>query len=330
MEYIFMNHDGVWDTEKYTMKQMFKKDTTVKYENKKVDEILSYIDENKNNANKCIIFHSHSRSYNEVKILDYISQYDSECFLLKIVFFIYDFWPKNISPYKDAMTRLIKVKNHYLFTFASDVERLSIIWNDNKIRERSHKIICDDLCCAYPLSFVEYNMNPKMKIALSGSHTKLFYPERALMYDLSKQNKNIEVMAIKKESDSNMYSRRLSQYICCFATSVFINHTKESKIRSTNTIPMKVYEILASGSLLLYPRSEEKYLNEIGIYNNVNCILCDISEPSINKMIDYILDANNRKTIDNIRKRGQEHAEQNLNMDVRYQQIKDKIRNYIE
>tara|TARA_Y100000389_G_scaffold192882_1_gene220905 strand:+ start:590 stop:919 length:330 start_codon:yes stop_codon:yes gene_type:complete len=83
------------------------------------------------------------------------------------------------------------------------------------------------------------------------------------------------------------------------------------KYESSNNILLKVYEILAGGSLLLYPKDEEKYINEIGLYDKQNCWLID-KENNIPEQCSYIINPNNRGQLEKIRLAGYNHAITNL------------------
>ena len=86
-------------------------------------------------------------------------------------------------------------------------------------------------------------------------------------------------------------------------------------------ILLKTFEILASGSLLIMPLSEEKFLAEIGIINQENCILIDFDK-DLNEQIISILDINNRDYINNIRYKGYVHAKNNLNTEIKFNNLK--------
>lgn len=121
------------------------------------------------------------------------------------------------------------------------------------------------------------------------------------------------------------YTTRLNKYICCFASSVYIKHFKDNQIHNIHAILLKVYEILASGSLLLCPKSEEPYLNEIGLFHKQNMFIIDMN--NIDPTITFILSLNNRNLIDSIRKKGHEYAKNKLNSKLKYIEIKDKLNN---
>jgi hypothetical protein len=100
------------------------------------------------------------------------------------------------------------------------------------------------------------------------------------------------------------------------------------QLANTHLILLKYYEILASGSLLLCPKSEEKQLNNIGLYSDANCIICSMED--IEKIVSYITDEKNRGHIDVIRKAGQEHAINSLNGNIKYQQFREILGKMID
>lgn len=116
-------------------------------------------------------------------------------------------------------------------------------------------------------------------------------------------------------SINNNYNKILNNYIACFTSSVYIYNKTEKKVSNTNMILLKTFEILASGSLLLMPLSEEKYLEKIGIINNKNCILLDFNK-DLNEQINFILD--NLEYINNIRYNGYLFGKNELNSDNKF------------
>jgi hypothetical protein len=91
--------------------------------------------------------------------------------------------------------------------------------------------------------------------------------------------------------------------------------------RNTHTIVQKVFEILASGTLLLYPLHEAKYIQKIGLYHNINCYLIDFTK-DLQKQINYILSNQNLTKINKIRHNGYIHATTNLTSLNKFQEIK--------
>ena len=113
-------------------------------------------------------------------------------------------------------------------------------------------------------------------------------------------------------NNNNNYNMVLNNYIASFTSSVYIYNETEQKMVNTNMILLKTFEILASGSLLLMPISEDIYLRKIGIIDKENCILLDFNK-DLNEQISFILDVNNINYINNIRYNGYLHAKNNLN-----------------
>ena len=81
-----------------------------------------------------------------------------------------------------------------------------------------------------------------------------------------------------------------------------------------HSILLKTFEILASGSLLLVPLHEKKYYEQIGLFDNKNCMLVDIiSDKTIDDKIEYITNLSNSRIIDSIRRNGKNFCEDNFN-----------------
>ena len=71
-----------------------------------------------------------------------------------------------------------------------------------------------------------------------------------------------------------------------------------------NYVNIKVFEIASVGSLLLIQDSIQEQLNELGYFDNVNCIMCN--KNNLIEKIEWILDDNNLEEINIIRKKGME------------------------
>ena len=98
----------------------------------------------------------------------------------------------------------------------------------------------------------------------------------------------------------NNYNLKLNEYIACFSSSVYTN---------LNVILLKTYEILAAGSLLVMPITEEIYLQKIGLYNMQNCYLIDFTK-DIQQQINNIFAKIN--TTNKIRLNGYYYAKSNF------------------
>ena len=165
-------------------------------------------------------------------------------------------------------------------------------------------------CCYGNSNRVKFNINPTNKICLSGRIWDC-YKERSIISKyqhvdilsykfagqtlLEKKSDCIEYL--KKPSCDNIFIKRLSGYIASF-TSSFMN---------THVILMKVFEILSSGSLLVYPKREEEYIKNIGLTDRKNCFLIDFQK-NVQEQINFILDYKNREYINKIRINGYEFS----------------------
>jgi hypothetical protein len=119
----------------------------------------------------------------------------------------------------------------------------------------------------------------------------------------------------------NMYSKMLNSYLCCFASSVYVFNKSIAHSNNTHLILQKVFEILASGSLLLYPLSEKQYIKRIGLIHKNNCYLIDFTK-NVQKQINQILNPINLPHINRIRYNGHLHAINNLSSHKKYSEIK--------
>ena len=166
---------------------------------------------------------------------------------------------------------------------------------------------------------IQINETPIKKIFVTG-YINDTYPLRKYMVELSKSNDNIVVLPHPNYEDKERkhqyinkeYYEKLNEYLCCFNDALTWNY-----------VNIKVFEISAVGSLLLIQDSIEEQLNELGYYNNINCIMCN--KDNLIEKIEWILDDNNLEEINIIRRKGMEITREKNNTEQR----SIKFNNYI-
>jgi hypothetical protein len=211
------------------------------------------------------------------------------------------------------------------YVVCTDYKTLGFFLNKDLTKYKKN-ITSWDMHNCYDNCFVNLNNNPINKILLSGTIDYNCYPER---YKLMKFNN----VCIKERGDNvwtdeKAYSQYLNQYICCFSTSNYPYNMTTNKYEYSSLILLKTYEILGSGSLLLSPLNQKNQLAKIGLIENVNCMFVDMSDDNkIQAKIDFILNEQNRKLIDNIRKNGQNHGRYYLSSKKKYEILKELIIN---
>lgn len=279
---------------------------------KTIAEFEEYVENNNNSNVVAIIYYCLQQYPITLPLMQKIASYDSTKLKLKILVLTYDYWHNGFTkPYLNSIKFLHTPKNHYVHSFAENLEQLGLYHNVNYTPYKD-KYIFLNLWSCYNSSFVKFNDNPIQKIAISGNKDRNTYSERHILTQKAKKDKRIVNLQFVRNNDLS-YNERLNQYICCFSSSVRVRSiiTRSRKYYNTHLIILKYFEILASGSLLLCPDTEEIQLNRFGIYNNINCIMTPMK--SIDEKIDYILNPENREEIDKIRKAGQEIARTQLN-----------------
>lgn len=97
------------------------------------------------------------------------------------------------------------------------------------------------------------------------------------------------------------YLKVLNQYICCFCNTSNVKY-----------ILARIFEITSVGSLLLIEDTLEFYLNSLGFYDMVNCIMCNIE--NVDEKIKFILNDNNHSIISMIRTQGINHSRNKFNI----------------
>jgi hypothetical protein len=284
------------------------------------DEVKDFINNN-NNQNIKIIFNINNdfNDYFEINLMNYIKNNTIYC---NIYFIIEDFWP--VSNLQSIFILDIFNASNYKVLTSVTVELLNSFHNKN-YNNYKNNIININLWSSYKLAFVEFNNNPINKILISGNTAANHYPERELMKSINDtviyqyNNNDIDNKII-----NNNYNKILNNYICCFTSSVYIFNQTENKYINTHCVLLKTFEILASGSLLLMPISEKKYLEKFDIINGVNCLLIDF-EKNLNDQVQLII--NQKDYINKIRYNGYLHSINNLNSYNKFLEFKKIIDN---
>lgn len=173
---------------------------------------------------------------------------------------------------------------------------------------------------AYDKSFMSFNENPIIKIALCGHSSEIAYPDRfSIEQKLNKYPSLYERIPPnrwenfpKNNSDTtNTFSIKLNKYFANIYTCVF-NYKKSTPL-------LKLYEILASGSLLIIPLDHQTTCNKLNLIENVHYKVINFNDEStMLNTINYILSPDNRTEIDTIRRQGQDFCKENLNADWCY------------
>jgi FkbM family methyltransferase len=149
---------------------------------------------------------------------------------------------------------------------------------------------------------IEFNNNSINKIFVSGALADC-YPLRLFINNNIAFKDYIECLAHPSYNNfthdciNNTYYRKLNEYLCCFVDASLYNY-----------VLLKVFEICSVGSLLLVEDTIENELNKLGFYDNINCIFCN--KNNLENKIKWILNVENRHSIDNMRKNGMELVRQ--------------------
>ncbi len=276
-------------------------------------DLLEFIREHHHNPTICLlVYYYEHRDTFILDILDRVNEY--KVFSMKLVFFTFDYWFRPDNPYNDIRKIIYKAKNHHVITFARDLAQLEYLHGTDYAIFQN--LLFFNLWCCYASSFIPFNTNPINKICVSGTISPVAYPERMACIRL----KNVIRLPIENDevrTPNNNYSKRLNMYRCCFSSAPHVIVEGIQKRVNTHLLVLKIFEILAAGSLLLCPDTEEPYLNAIGLVSFKNCIIADMNQ--LSTVIKYI--TRYRRRIDRIRKEGQDYARKYLNSSVRYKQL---------
>jgi hypothetical protein len=289
----------------------------IKYLNK--DEVITFINNNNNNNIKIIFYFQNMPNFGN-SLLEFIkNKIDLKC---NIFFFTFDFWIRNPSEFTLFIKNIYKASNYKVFSFANNLEQINFYHKKIYALYKSN-IIFNNIWCSYDSSFVDFNKNPINKLFISGSITSNYYPDRQKISNF----KNIIIYSYNNsdvKNDTNNYNIELNKYIACFSSSVYVKSFTTNKYENTHAILQKNFEILASGSLLVVPLDEEKYLNEIGLYHKKNCYLINFKQ-NIQKQINYIF--NNLEIINIIRLNGYNYSKEKFNSYLKFIEINNIIQN---
>lgn len=140
---------------------------------------------------------------------------------------------------------------------------------------------------------IDFNNTPIEKIFVSGAVSHL-YPLRQYIFKKQEYIDTLDHPSYKHYKHTiinEVYYKKLSEYLCCFTDASIYNY-----------ILLKVFEICSAGSLLLCDESIQDELYCLGFENNINYMTCN--KENIESKVKWILDKNNRKTVDEIRLKG--------------------------
>ena len=164
-----------------------------------------------------------------------------------------------------------------------------------------------------------FNEKPLQKLLVSGKSGGL-YPFRRKMINAAGIHKD-KIAALSHpnykqfdyENISNLrigsnYGAALNKYLCCF-----------TDCSSLDYILAKYFEIPATGSLLLAEDNVYGDLEKLGFIDEINYVKC--TRQNVMEKLDWILDPENRATVDNIRKAGQELAHEKHHIFMRTEQM---------
>lgn len=276
--------------------------------------VRAFIDKHRNRKDQLLVFYSQKRTRLELQTLEYLNSIPS--ISLPVVFFTFDYWHRGDQPYAGVIHKIFFARNHYVMTFARTLAQIEGLWKWDLSPYRDRILTDCNMWSCYEASRTPFVADPIPKMCVSGVAGASHYWERAAM--LKKQG----TVRLPYTLDDH-YCRRLSRYLCCFASSVHIHSRREGRFVNTHLILLKVFEILSSGSFLLCPDTEIETLKHIGLENNVHYMGRPMS--TIHATINWLLNPTNKRIVDKIRREGWLFARHRLNSATKYATIKDKL-----
>lgn len=176
---------------------------------------------------------------------------------------------------------------------------------------------------------VKYNNDPINKVLVSGATNIKIYPNRHIMIEKSKLNSNIVYTKRPWVEKNNIgendlfgenYIKLLSNYLICFTDDLVDNRPY---------IVAKFFEIMSSGALLLTTNKiTKKYFEKLGFIDGIHYISTTIEE--IDEKIEYLLNKENRKLVDEIRTNGYNEVYKYHTIQHRAKQLDDILNNRLE
>lgn len=288
-------------------------------------EMIEFIKQNNSVTNTILIYCQSNRPSANIFIFPIVKfiKESKEIIKSNIIFFTFDWWLTEDSyvEYNKAILEIFSPINYKLISF-SDKNIISQFHKKNY--QYNNNFMHNNLWCCYNSSFIKFNLNPIIKIAVPGTRNYNSYPERCQL----SRYENIETILynhnnLKDPSDNN-FNLALNKYIACFTSSVYSKNATLNKYDNTHCILLKNFEILAAGSLLVVPESESSYLTtELGLIENKHFLTIDFFH-NIQKQINEIL---SHPQINSIRNNGQQYAKQNLNSEIKFNEIR-KLLNF--
>lgn len=284
---------------------------------------IEFIKKNNTQSNTIIWYIDNIIDDYHINILNYIKNLEIKS---KIFIFTIDWW-KIPDPGREKqhyfISNVFKCNNYKVITFAYNIEQLNE-FNNEDYTPYKNNIISINLWSAYDIAFTNYNENPIEKILISGQTNEQCYPERYKMTFAE----NIIVHKYNTSdihSNDNNYNKILNNYLCCFTSSVYL-YNKDNIKKNTHMLLLKIFEILASGSLLVVPSTEIEFLAKIGLKNGEHYLAIDFDK-NLNDQINWLLDPIHRDYINKNRYNGYIFCKNNLTTDKKFNEIKNIIEN---
>ena len=165
---------------------------------------------------------------------------------------------------------------------------------------------------------IDFNNNPINKILISGRISDI-YSDRKFIYDIGIKNPDqYDILKVNMNyKDSNINSNTitgikfyeyLNKYLCCFLDT------------AREYILAQVFEICASGSLLLYMNNEILDICEqIGFIDGINYISC--TRENLQEKVNWILDPINLELVNKIRYQGYKLIKEKHTWNNRFDEI---------
>ena len=307
--YVFLYAQNEFNIKSHDILKYFKQNYIVFEKHiTTVENTIHFIENNQQNEYFLLFYSCQRHLRYEYDIMSYLDTLT--------IFFTFDYWYRNDNPYNLLWMKRFVKKNFYITTFARSFEELKNTWASNIIIKNKNIIYDFNLWTCYDeaskVKFVKHP--PNNLICVSGETNMYHYPERSVLIGLN----NVQRM---KYNINNNYVKNLSQYICAFYSSVYVQSTEGYKI-NTHAILLKLYEILASGSLLLCSSTEKKYIKQLGLIHKKNCWIADIE--TIQTDINYITNLKNKNEIDKIRWKGKQLSYQHTS-EIKYNILMNRI-----
>lgn len=222
----------------------------------------------------------------------------------------------DLYPYKDIRNKCINSADIIISPYQYLFNNISDMYTNINLSNTIHipYSAVDDF-----FKDIEFNNKPINKIFVSGRVSDV-YPLKVFIKNNAIFTKYIDCLnhpsygTRTHECVNEVYYKKLNNYLCCFVDALLYKY-----------VLLKVFETCSVGSLLFVEDTIKNELNNLGFYDNINCIMCN--KNNLENKLKWILNIENRQLVDDMRKNGMVLVRQTHTTQKRSEQINNFVNN---